>query len=338
MNSLERTIHFIKQQPVDRPPLHPIIMRFAAKYARIKYRDFCLDYRAKCEGMIRCAEDFSLDWVTVMSDPWAEAEGFGVMLEYPEDALPKARELLLKNIQAVYALRVPRLEDSRRMQNRLREIEEFQRRVGDKYFIVGWVEGPMAEFADLRGLSEACLDLYDHPQEVNLAMDVIIENAFQFITAQVKAGAHCIGIGDSACSVIGPKLYREFFWRGEQRLVEHIHGLGALAKLHVCGNTTSILPDMIATGVDIIDVDHLVTLLEPFVPLLSDHQVLSGNSDPVRIIQDGNRQTIFESVRQCFQQTRGRGIVSAGCEITPETGIENFTAYRDAALSLKIPQ
>ena len=335
MNALERTLNFIKYRPVDRPPFHPIIMRFAAKYAGIKYRNFCLNYRDKCKGMISCAEDFSLDWVTVMSDPWAEAEAFGLKIEYPENELPKAKEPFLKAIQAVNTLKIPKIEDRPRMLNRIYEIEEFKRQVGAQYFIVGWVEGPMAEFADLRGLSEACTDLYDHPQEVSLAADVLVDNALQFITAQVKAGAHCIGIGDSACSVIGPGLYRKFFWEREKRLVDHIHSLRALAKLHICGNTRAILPDMIKTGVDIIDVDHLVLSMEPYVPLLSDSQVLSGNSDPVSVIQDGNRETIFTSVQACFKQTRGRGIVSAGCEITPDTSIENFTSYRDAALSLK---
>jgi MtaA/CmuA family methyltransferase len=334
MNSLERTLNFIKNKPVDRSPFHPIIMRFAAKYAKVKYRDFCLNYQDKCYGMITCAQDFSLDWVTVMSDPWAEAEAFGMQIEYPENDLPKAKEPLLKNISNVDKLKVPRIKDSRRLKNRIRAIEEYKRQFGDQYFIVGWVEGPMAEFADIRGLSEACTDLYDHPSMVNRAADIIIENALQFITAQVRAGAHCIGIGDSACSVIGPKLYREFFFERERILVEHIHAQGALAKLHICGNTTAILPDMIKTGTDIIDVDHLVPSMEPFISLLSDHQVLSGNSDPVNVIQNGDKEAIFNSIRACFKQTRGRGIISAGCEITPETSIENFTFYRDVALSL----
>jgi MtaA/CmuA family methyltransferase len=334
MNSLERTLNFIKHQPVDRPPFHPIIMRFAAKYAGVKYRDFCLNYRDKCYSMITCAEDFSLDWVTVMSDPYAEAEAFGLEVEYPENDLPKAKGLLLKDICDVNKLTMPRIEDSRRLMNRIHEIEEFKRQIGDQYFIVGWVEGPMAEFADIRGLAEACMDLHDYPDKIRLAAGMIVENALQFITAQVKAGAHCIGIGDAACSIIGPQFYREFFFEGEKRLIKHIHSLGALAKLHICGNTTAILPDMIKTGADIIDVDHLVTSMEPFTSLLSDTQVLCGNSNPVSVIQNGDKEVIFESVRNCFKQTRGRGIVSAGCEITPDTSLENFNFYRDAALSL----
>ena len=63
-------------------------MRWAAKYAGIRYRDFCLDPLSKCKAMINCAKDFDMDWVTVMSDPWAEASAFGIQVEYPEDNLP----------------------------------------------------------------------------------------------------------------------------------------------------------------------------------------------------------------------------------------------------------
>jgi hypothetical protein len=80
--------------------------------------------------------------------------------------------------------------------------------VGDTRLIVGWVEGPVAEYADLRGVSEAAMDFLDDPDACRQAMDVIVDSALEFITLQVEAGAHCIGIGDAFCSQIGPALPR----------------------------------------------------------------------------------------------------------------------------------
>ena len=88
MTGLQRTLAFIKGDYSDRPPFHPIIMRWAAKYAGVRYREFCTDPAAKCYAMIHCAKDFDIDWVTVLSDPWAEASAFGIKVEYPEDNLP----------------------------------------------------------------------------------------------------------------------------------------------------------------------------------------------------------------------------------------------------------
>ncbi|HTQ10433.1 MAG TPA: uroporphyrinogen decarboxylase family protein [Fimbriimonadaceae bacterium] len=332
MNGLERTLAFLGGEPVDRLPFHPIIMRWAAQHAGVTYRDFCLDYRAKCEAMIRCADDFDLDWVTVMSDPYAEASAFGLQIEYPENSLPIDVGGHLPDLRSARSLEPYRIEDGHhRLLNRIAEVREFRRRVGGRLFIVGWVEGPVAEYADIRGVTDSAMDLLDDPEAVDCAMEVIVECALGFIRAQVEAGADCIGIGDAFCSQIGPALYRRFAWERERRMVAEIHRLGAIAKLHICGDTTPILPDMIATGADIVDVDHLVRDMTPFARLLGPGQVLSGKPDPVSTIQDGTPDSIAAAVRESTAQAGGRCIVSAGCEITPGTSAENMRAFRVSA-------
>jgi len=334
MNGLERTIGFIKGEPVDRPPFHPIIMRWASKYAGVKYREFCTVPYAKCDAMIRCAMDFDIDWVTVMSDPWAEASAFGIDIEYPEDNLPVDIGGHFQDAKTASLIKQYDPMDNIRCLNRLTEISEFRKRLNDEYFIVGWVEGPVAEYVDLRSASNASVDLLLDPDSVGKTMDIIVESALEFISLQVKAGAHCIGIGDAFCSQIGPELYHQYAFFRQKKLVEHIHNLGAIAKLHICGNTESILTGMIQTGADIIDVDHLVPSMAGFVSLLAPYQVFSGKSDPVSIIQFGSYETINQSVTSDFRQTSGRCIISAGCEITPETSVENMNHFKNAASTL----
>ena len=334
MNSLERTLAFINNQKVDRPPFHPILMRFTAQYTGVNYRDFCLSPEIKCAANIKCAKDFGYDWVNVMSDPYAEAEAFGVKVDYPLNSLPLAKHFPLSESSGFEKLTKPVISEHERLMARIREIEIFKREVGNEYFITGWVEGPLAEYCDLKDISGALMDFYENPVEMERALDILTEFSMEFITAQVKAGAHCIGIGDAACSLISPELYSEYIFQREKRLVDHTHSLGAMVKLHICGNTTAILPDMIKTGADIIDIDHLVTTMGDFTHLLSEKQVFSGNSDPVSIIKDGTFETIRQSVEECFQKTKGRGIVSAGCEIPAETPIDNLKTYMEATHSL----
>ena len=162
-------------------------------------------------------------------------------------------------------------------------------------------------------------------------MDTIVESAMEFISLQIRAGAHCIGIGDAFCSQIGPDLYNYFAFSRQKMLVEHIHNQGAIAKLHICGNTEAILPQMIATGADIIDIDHLVPSMSDFTSILRQGQVFSGKADPVSIIQDGTPELIKKSVNNDLREASGRCIVSAGCEITPGTSSENMKAFSLAA-------
>jgi len=329
----QRTLDFLAGKRTDRPPFHPIIMRWAAQYAGVKYRDFCLDPQSKCRAMVRCAEDFGMDWVTVMSDAYAEASAFGLPMEYPENDLPHETGHF-DSVTALLALKPYEVAAHRRTAGRLEEIREFRRATGNRYFVVGWVEGPIAEYADLRGATEAAFDFMDEPELVGKVMDMITEAAKHFITLQVKAGADCIGIGDAFGSQIGPALFRELAFNRERALVDHIHSLGAKAKLHICGNTSAILPDMIATGADIIDVDHLVPSMSLFVPRLAPHQVFSGNADPVSVIQNGSPDQIISGVRQSVHEASGRCLISAGCEITPGTSQENMRAFRQSGAGI----
>ena len=329
----QRTLDFLAGRRTDRPPFHPIVMRWAARHAGVKYRDFCLHPPSKCHAMLKAAEDFDLDWVTVMSDPYAEASAFGIEVTYPEDNLPLDRGHFA-SLAALQALTPYDVHAHPRTTGRLEEIRRFRALAGDRYFVVGWVEGPVAEYADLRGLTEAALDFMDEPAQAGAVMDMIVEAAKRFITLQVEAGADCIGIGDAFCSQIGPALFRALASRREQALVEHIHRCGAKAKLHICGNTTAILPAMIATGADIIDVDHLVASMAPFVALLAPHQVFAGKADPVSVIQNGSPPLIAETARQGWREAPGRCIASAGCEITPGTPAENLRALQQAAVDL----
>lgn len=336
MNSLQRTQDFIDGLSVDRPPFHPILMRLASKYAGFRYKDFCLDWKTKYEANMICSKDFGYDWINVLSDPYSEASGYGLKLIYPADDLPQVAEFLIKDISDIDNLKVIKASDHERMRTRVNEIREFSRTSGNSQFICGWVEGPLAEYCDLRNVSAACMDMFEYPEKLRLALEIMTDTAIGYITAQAEAGAHCIGIGDAVCSLISPDLYQEYVFPLEKELVDHAHALNVKVKLHICGNTTGILPDMIKTGADIVDIDHLVTTMADFIPLFQAKQVPSGNSNPVSVIRDGSIESIAENVQECYRITNRRGIVSAGCEIPPDTPVSNMIAYRDAAYSLGI--
>ena len=335
MNSLSRTIDFIEGKKTDRVPFHPIMMRFAAAYAGVRYRDFCLSARHKCSANIRCATDFQSDWVNTMSDAYAEAEAFGTVLSYPENDLPKVEKYAIGEIADIDCLTVRDTSDHSRMKERVTEIAEYRQTISGSFFICGWVEGPLAEYCDIRDINLALTDLYEYPDKVHQALDIITESAAGFITRQVKAGAHCIGIGDSVCSLVSPELYREFCFSREKALVDHIHSCGAYAKIHICGNISAIINDVIRTGTDIIDIDHRTGSVAEASVLLSERQVFSGKSDPVSVIQDGDEKMIRESTYSFFEEAGRRAIVSAGCEITPGTGIENMKHFSAIAGELK---
>ncbi len=195
MNALDRTLNFIKNKEVDRVPFHPILMRFTARYGGVNYRDFCLKPEVKCAANIKCALDFKYDWVNVMSDAFAEAEAYGDTIEYPVNNLPMLKKHAIEKMADIDKLMKPEINSHARLKARIKEIEIYKQELGDSYMIAGWVEGPLGEYCDIRDMSLAMLDFYENPAKLETALDIITEFSIEYVAAQIKAGAHCIGIG-----------------------------------------------------------------------------------------------------------------------------------------------
>jgi len=152
-----------------------------------------------------------------------------------------------------------------------------------------------------------------------------LEGAIRFATVQIEAGADSIGIGDAAASLVGPRIYREFVWPVEKKLVDAIRAQGAKVRLHICGNTRRILEDIGRLGCDLVDIDFLVPLEEARARM-GPEQALCGNLDPVREVRDGSPETIVLALESLLGRAGARWIVAAGCEIVRDTRCENVRA------------
>lgn len=84
----------------------------------------------------------------------------------------------------------------------------------------------------------------------------------------------------------------------EQRIIRTIHALGAKARLHICGNITSLLEIVPETGADIIDIDYPVEF-SAAVAALSPSIAANGKFEPSRILLQGTEEDVKQAVRQC---------------------------------------
>ncbi len=88
MNGRERVIAMMQHCKVDRLPLMPITMMFAARQTGVKYRDYVTDHRVMTEAQIRTAEKFGFEFVSTISDPAREAADLGAAIEWFDDQPP----------------------------------------------------------------------------------------------------------------------------------------------------------------------------------------------------------------------------------------------------------
>jgi len=318
----------------DRLPLVPITMMFAADRLGVKYGEYARNHEVLVEGQIRTAEEFGFDHVSVISDPAREAEDYGAHVQWYEDQPPALVEedSLLAEKGKLTALKPIDPLGGGRMHDRIRAIELLKRRVGAEKFVEGWVEGPCAEAADLRGINRLMFDFHDDPVFVEELFGFVVENAIAFAGTQIVAGADIIGVGDAAASLVGPRLYEKFVWPYEKKLVDGIHAAGGRVRLHICGNTRRILAGMGKLGSELVDLDYPVALRQAR-EIIGPDQALAGNIEPVGALRNGAPQSVAQAVANCHREAGPRYVVSAGCEVVRDTPIANLQALCEYAKS-----
>lgn len=329
----ERVRRRLAGESVDRPPNWDILMTFAAHFIGAPLSRYYQDYRTLGEANLAVLEAFDLDIVQAISDPYREAADFGAEVDFPWDGLPVCRRPLLANPEALAGLSAPEPASSRRMCDRLEGVRWLKGQVGDSVPVMGWVEGALAEAADLRGMTALLLDLYDRPGWVSDLLELCTQVAIAFARDQVAAGADVIGLGDSVASQVGPAFYQQFALPFEQRIFAAVHAAGARTRLHICGDITRLLPLVARSGADVVDVDWMVDLAAA-VRVLGDGAAVCGNFDPVTVMLQGTPEQVRRAVVLAALAAGPRGFSAAGCEVPDGTPHANLSAQAHALQAL----
>ena len=331
MNARERVLSAIEFRPVDQVAAIPLVMRFAATQAGLPYSAYLQDSRLLVEAQLQCQARFGYDYVTVCSDGYREAEACGAELSFPLDSTPKVERPTLRGLDDVDLLEVPDFDKPGRLKDRLDSIRMMRRAVGDRVLVLGWIEGPFASAAAMLGVEPLLVGLYTEPEAVKRLLEFCLAVESEYGRAQVAAGADLIGVGDAAASLISAPHYAELALPYEIRLFKALHGVGGKAKLHICGNTSHLLDLMPRSGADVVNVDWMVDLAAAR-KALGDRQCLKGNCDPVAVLLQGTPESIAERARRDIAIGGRTGyILGAGCEVAPETPVDNLRAYVEAA-------
>ncbi|MFA6291921.1 MAG: uroporphyrinogen decarboxylase family protein [Victivallales bacterium] len=316
-----------------RLPVMPITMMFAADQIGKPYGEYAKDHRVMVEAQIATAEKFGFDYVSVISDPAREAADFGADIHYFPDqppAVDESRAFLLDKTRLV-GLELPDPLGGGRMHDRIKGVELFKRKTGNDIFIEGWVEGPCAEASDLRGINNVMTDFFDDEKFIKDLFSIVVENAANFAKYQIEAGADIIGVGDAAASLVGPEIYEEFVFPYEKILIDRIHSMGGLVRLHICGNIGDLVEDIGRLGADIVDVDSMVSMKHAREKT-GKKQILLGNINPVTVLKNGSPDLVFAELRKCYEEAGPKYIVGAGCEVprgTPDENVKTFAEFAD---------
>ena len=339
MNSYQRCKETLAGRPTDRPPVFPLLMEFAARRANLTYREYATDGAALAAAQLAIRERCPVDAITACSDAFRIAADLGAEMAYPEDKPPYATCPLVQCEADIARLGAPDpTMAGSRMADRMRAVAEMVRDAHAQTWILGWVDMPFAEAASACGVSELMLLVTEQPALLHRLLEHLTPIVIAFAEAQVHAGADMIGAGDAVASLISPAMYREFALPYEQQVIDAVHAAGATVKLHICGNTTALLPDMVRSGADLFNVDHAVSFIQARDVFTAAGRTFKGNVDPVADLLQSTPEVAQAHALKCLRQAQGtQYFLSAGCEVPAATPDAVFQAFCTATQLLDQP-
>lgn len=315
-----RLIDFATEQ--DRRKVVPLMAFPGVQLSNYSVRQILFNAKAQAETSRALAEKFKPGALFQVMDLSVEANALGLQVRYPLNESPTVEDHPVKSVADLERFSgIDILKDGRIMAflDAMREMKEtIDMPIG------GYVIGPFTLAGRMMGESEAAMAAIDDPSGLEQIVEFATERILRYGKALVNAGADMIAILEPTGVILSPTQFGQFSGKYVKRILE---GLDTMGILHICGNSTHIIPGMCETGAQGLSLDSDVDLPKA-MELLPEDVVMIGNLDPVACVAHSTAEEVREASRQLLDSMSKypNFIFSTGCDLPPETPLENIAA------------
>ncbi len=214
---------------------------------------------------------------------------------------------VLNNLNMIEKIELPDLDNY----ENYKEAEEKFSQNKEKFRIGGLPGFAFNITRKMRRLDQYLTDLMLNKKEIlilNERINGLLEKA---IKNYAKAGADsvffCEDWGTQNGLMINPELWRELFKPGFIRLCRVVHSQGMKVFMHSCGKMTVIIPDLIESGIDLLQFD------QPKVHGIDKLAEYSGRvtywcpADIQNTLQSKDKEVIERDVCEMVKKLGGKG-------------------------------
>lgn len=206
----------------------------------------------------------------------------------------------------------------------------------ERIIVGGFWTGIMGDSYRLHGFQNFLLNIALQPELIGALIDKLTDVYFDlnralFETLQGKMDVWFFGndFGGQNGLLISREMWRTFFFKNIKKLTGLAHDYGLKVMMHSCGAIIELIPDLIESGVDILDPVQvsadgmdLVRLKEDFGKKIIFH----GGVDTQQLLPYGSPQDVRMAVED-IKRTLGftGGYILAGSQLLgPDIPIENI--------------
>ncbi len=328
----ERFFRSLEFSEIDRPPVLSANSAVTAEIMEelgIYMKDAYSDPFKMAELASTACTILGFEAVGVPFCQTVEAEVFGIEVDWGKKrtTIPT---ISYKGDVAPEGIDVPeRFLEKGRVPVVLRAVEILAEKFDDVP-VFGRVIGPFSLAAHIANMEKILRMSIKKPKLVVELTEMCIDVIAEYANAMLEHGADAVVIENmfASADVIGAKGYASSAKPFDKELIEKIKGP---TILHICGDCTSIIEDMVETGASCLSIDSK-TDARHAVEISRGKAAIMGNVDTVYTLPFGSEADVRNEVIRSIEA--GVDIVAPGCALSPLTPTRNVRVMVETVRNL----
>lgn len=335
MTPNQRLNAFMTGGEMDRILSMPILVSIAHRIAGMTHREKRSSAENEARAQIIAYEKYGNDILVVEYGLHGIGRALGTKMNDPEDSVPAIIENVLKDLNDVDQLdfSLTSKEKDEELQRTLQACRIIKDEVGDEVPLGVLISGPFTAASSVYATEKILKATRKNPEGVHKLLRKCTDALKEVYKEYIKEGVIIIQCDPlSSGTLLHPNQYREFVKPYATELNKVIQEAGGVNVLHMCGDITKTIDDIVETGGNMLSIDNVVDL-EFAKEKIGNILPLLGNVAPVGVLMHGNKEEIYEDVRKCiakgYDSPKGY-ILASGCDITQNVPVENIGYYMEA--------
>lgn len=237
---------------------------------------------------------------------------------------------VIKSMKEVDSLSIQRVMTNPTMQGIIRSQHMVAESIGKKTLAMTTQWAPLSCAARILGLEAVLTATIEDPESLLRLLDFSTELVWALMEPALEhpdiLGANFadpVASGD----MISPQTFRRFAAPFLKELVKRVRDKGKYSMIHICGNTSKILQDLVDIRPNCFSLEKKVDLRQA-KEALGGKVCVAGNVSPTGAFLNGTPEEVVAEAKDCVQAWgKGGGyILTLGCDFPKTVPLENILA------------
>jgi len=328
VNPKERLLAVLNREKVDRPPV-AIPTQCATvdvmKRADVYWPQALQHAEPMAKLALACQKECGFESVRLPFDINVEAETMGCDTRYGEEADPPM--CTPKERRDLGELKFSDPKVSGRMAQTIQAVSIAAGEKNPDIPLIAALGTPFEILSTIYNFDDLYEDLKTGQDRLTDLLENIVQMQIAYGQLLISAGADVMMVVDGTSQTLMPDQFRQFSMPYTKSL---IGSFSIPSILHICGNPTRLIADMVNTGAKGLSLDWAVQL-EKAREFSGGKTALIGNLNVARL-HSGEPDEVIEMTKNAAKS--GWDVIAPGCGIIPSTPIQNLFAFVDTVKAL----